>query len=185
LLLKGHAWWWYTVAGGLFIATLTTKMSSAQGVLLVAWLWPVLVWSQMGAREARFRTGALIFSSEKALYRQLPALWMAGVIVALATGGGVGIRLLLGGDWPALAAWLAGAFFIPSLALAFGVWSGSSKLFEATYTVWWYVGPAHFTPGLDFIGSNPASRSVGLYALLAAGLLVAAYMGRRQRMAYA
>jgi hypothetical protein len=27
-------------------------------------------------------------------------------------------------------AWTAGVFFIPSLALALGVWSGSSKLFE-------------------------------------------------------
>ena len=34
------------------------------------------------------------------------------------------------GDWRGLLAWLTGALFIPTLALALGVWSGSSKLFE-------------------------------------------------------
>ena len=155
LLLKGHGWWWYVVAAGLLIATLTAPLASGVALML-AWLWPVLVWSQMGSREARFRTDVLIFSSEKALYRQLPAVWTAGMIVALVTGGGVGVRLLLGGDWQALTAWLVGAFFIPSLALALGVWSASSKTFEALYTVWWYVGPAHFTPGIDFMGLTAA-----------------------------
>ena len=36
-----------------------------------------------------------------------------------------------------------GAAFIPTLALAAGVWSQSSKLFEAVYLVWWYLGPVH------------------------------------------
>jgi len=31
--------------------------------------------------------------------------------------------------------WLVGACFIPSLALACGAWSGSSKLFEILYTL--------------------------------------------------
>jgi len=185
LLLKGHAWWWYVVAGGLFIATLTAPLDGARGVLLAAWLWPVLVWSQMGAREARFRTDALIFSSEKALYRQLPAVWMAGVIVAVIAGGGLGIRLLLGGDWAGLLAWTVGACFIPSLALALGVWSGTSKSFEAIYTIWWYMGPAHYMQGMDFMGLSAASRSTTLYLVFATGLLLAAYVGRRQRIAYA
>lgn len=50
------------------------------------------------------------------------------------TGGGLGFRLLIGGDWPGFSGWLAGALFVPTFALALGVWSGSSKLFEALYT---------------------------------------------------
>jgi hypothetical protein len=106
-------------------------------------------------------------------------------MVALATGAGAGIRLLLSSNWQMLASWLAGALFIPGLALALGVWSGSSKLFEAIYTVWWYVGPLHHIPGLDFVGGTRASSSPALYLSLAAGLLFAACLGRRRQVAYA
>lgn len=186
LMMKGLQWWWYVVAAGLLVAEFVSRTAAArEGVLLAAWIWPALVWSQMGCRESRHATQSLIFSAERVVYRQLAALWMAGVLVALMTGVGVGTRLLISLDWPALAAWGAGALFIPSLALALGVWSGSSKLFEAIYTVWWYVGPLHQIPGLDFVGWSRASSSPGLYLTLAAGLLLASCLGRRRQVAYA
>jgi hypothetical protein len=185
-MIKGLYWWWYVVAAGLLVAEFVSPTVAArEGVLLVAWIWPVLIWSQMGCRESRNATQSLIFSAERVVYRQLAGLWTAGVMVALVTGVGVGIRLLFSSNWQMLASWLAGALFIPSLALAFGVWSGSSKLFEAIYTVWWYVGPLHQTPGLDFVGGTRASSSPGLYLSLAAGLLLVACFGRRRQVAYA
>lgn len=186
LMVKGLYWWWYLVAAGLLVAEFVSPTAGArEGVLLVAWIWPALIWSQMGCRESRNATQSLIFSAERVVYRQLAALWTAGVMVALMTGAGVGVRLLLSSNWQMLASWLAGALFIPSLALALGVWSGSSKLFEALYTVWWYVGPLHQTPGLDFVGGTRASSSPGLYLSMAAGLLLAACLGRRRQVAYA
>jgi hypothetical protein len=186
LMLKGHRWWWYVAAAGLFIGCLASPLDAVRGgVLLAAWLWPVLIWSQMGARETRYATQRLIFSSERALYRQLPAIWVAGAVVALLTGGGVGIRLLLSANMPGFAAWLAAALFIPSLALALGVWSGTSKPFEALYVAWWYAGPANHLPGLDFMGTTAASSRTPFYALAAAGLLAISYFGRRVRLGYA
>jgi hypothetical protein len=186
LLLKGQRWWWYAVAAGLLIGELASPLASArEGVLLVAWIWPILLWSQMGCRESRCATGPLIFSSEHALTRQLPALWTAGVAVATLTGGGVGIRLLMTRDWPSLAAWISAAIFIPSLALALGVSSGTSIPFEALYTAWWYMGPAHHLPTLDFIGTTSASSRPADYALAALILLAISYAGRRVRLGYA
>ncbi len=186
LMLKGQRWWWYAGAAGLLVGQLVSPDASVRGgFLLAAWIWPILLWSQMGCREARHATGALLFSSEHSLSRQLPALWTAGVFVALLTGSGAGIRLFLAADWHSLAAWLAGALFIPSFALALGIWSGSSKAFEAIYTVWWYLGPGHQMPGLDFIGLTPTSSSPGAYALAATALLVAAYWRRRHSLGYA
>jgi hypothetical protein len=101
------------------------------------------------------------------------------------TGGGYALRLLAGGDWHGLLAWLAGALFIPSLALALGVWSGTSKPFEAIYTVWWYIGPLNHAPGFDFMGGRPGVSRPGFYFVLTVVLVVAAYGGRRARMAYA
>jgi hypothetical protein len=186
LMLKGQRWWWYAVALGLLIASaVSPNVAARQGVLTAAWLWPALVWSQMGAREAHYATRSLIFSSARTLHRQLPAVWVAGFIVALLTSGGYALRLLGNADWQGLLAWFAGALFIPSLALALGVWSGTSKPFEAIYTVWWYLGPLNHAPGFDFIGSAPATSRPGLYVASSALLMSAAYFGRRVRMAYA
>ncbi len=186
LMMKGLQWWWYVVAAGLLVAEFVSPTAQArEGVLLVAWIWPVLVWSQMGCRESRHATQSLIFSAERVVYRQLAAVWIAGVLVAVLTGAGTGIRLLIGADRQMAAAWLAGALFIPSLALALGVWSGSGKFFEALYTVWWYVGPLHQIPSLDFMGGSRASSSPGLYLSLATGLLLMSCLGRRRQVAYA
>ena len=186
LMLKGLRWWWYAAAAGLLVAEFVSPTAQArEGVLLAAWLWPVLIWSQMGCRESRHATQSLIFSAERIVYRQLLAIWTAGVLVAIATGAGTGLRLLLSSDWHAAAAWLAGSLFIPSMALALGVWSGSTKFFEALYTVWWYIGPLHQIPGLDFMGTSLGSSSAVLYLTLAAGSLLAACVGRRQQVAYA
>jgi hypothetical protein len=186
LMLKGRGWWWYLVAAGLFAATLAVPdVQARQAVAAFTWLWPVLIWSQMGAREARYDTGKLVFSCAHALDRQLPAVWVAGVAVAISTGGGLGIRLLMGGDWPGFAAWLAGALFVPSFALALGVWSGSSRPFEALYTLWWYAGPMNHVPGLDFMGMAPARFGTPFYLLATLALLMAAYVGRRGKLGYA
>jgi hypothetical protein len=119
------------------------------------------------------------------LNRQLPAVWVAGFTVTALTGGGYALRLLTSADWHGLLAWFAGALFIPSLALALGTLSGTSKPFEAIYTVWWYLGPLNHAPGFDFVGSVPTASRPIFYLVSSAVLMTAAYCGRRMRMAYA
>jgi hypothetical protein len=88
-------------------------------------------------------------------------------------------------DWRSLAAWISAVLFIPSLALVLGIWSGSRIPFEALYTVWWYIGPAHHLPGIDFMGTTAASSRPEFYALAAGVLLAMSYWKRRLRMGYA
>ena len=185
-MLKGRRWWGYAGAAGFVIGGAVNSAADAQGkILAFAWLWPVLVWSAMGAREAKHDTDALVFSSAHALSRQLSAVWVAGVILAMGTGGGVGGRMLVAGQWAGLGAWMVGAMFIPALALTLGVWSGSSKLFEGVYTVLWYIGPAQPTRELDFMGASPAAVASGVpfyYLAATAALLAAAVAGRRRQI---
>jgi hypothetical protein len=47
------------------------------------------------------------------------------------------------------------------------------------------MGPANHTPGLDFLGTTTASALPQEYLLLAGALVVAAYIGRRAKVAYA
>ena len=186
LLLRGQQWWWYTVAAGLFIGCLSAPLDSARsGVILVAWLWPALLWSQLGTREAQFSTQAIIFSAPHAFPRQLLSSWTAGVVLALLTGGGLGLRLILARDMEGLFGWVVAALFIPALALALGVCTESRKPFEAVYTAWWYIGPLHQMRKLDFIGTQPASSTPVRYLAASMALLLVSCFWRKARLSYA
>src|SRR5262249_21306692 len=54
LLLRGPSRWWVLGAIGLLIAGLASPLEDARHqVLAFTWLWPVLLWSPLGNREAR------------------------------------------------------------------------------------------------------------------------------------
>ncbi len=185
LALHGISLWWYLVAAGLFAAGLFTPVAVSRGFLIAAWIWPLLIWSAMGTRETRLRTDQLVFSTAHPLRRQLPACWLAGVIIALVTGGGTGIRLLVAGEQLGLLAWIVGAFFIPTMALALGVWSGSSKLFEVLYLFLWYLGPANHVGEIDFmgvVGPLLPPRTPVLFLAITAALAVFALVGRKRQL---
>jgi len=90
------------------------------------------------------------------------------------TGIGAATRLFLAGRNASLLGWLAGAVFLPSLALALGIWSGSGKPYEGLLTALWYIGPMNRTPVLDFTGAANGQltlRYTLIYLALTAALL--------------
>ena len=182
LLLKGQRWWWYVIAGGLIVISLINPANVArERVLMLAWVWPVLIWSALGARETYHGVGPIVFTALRPLQRQLPAAWLAGVLVTALAGAGVAARLLIAGDGMGLLAWCVGVAFIPSLALALGVWSGDHKLFEVVYVTWWYFGPVNGLPALDFMGATGQSAPLA-YLLVTLALLGAALAGRWRQL---
>jgi hypothetical protein len=186
LTLKGQRWWWYAVAAGLTAAGLFASMETARSIILpFCWIWPVLLWSGLGTRESRFGTGELIFSAARPVLRQLPAVWLSGVILAMATGGALAVRFAMAGDWAAVGGWAVGTLFIPTLALALGVWSGTGKVFEAVYLLLWYIGPLNRTAALDFMGSAPQTVASGMplvFLAITAALGTAAVLGRKRQL---
>jgi hypothetical protein len=179
LAVKGLHWWWYVVATGFFIAQISSPLAAArQQILGTSWLWLVLVWSGMGARETRYGTRALMFSSARILPRQLLASWLAGFALAVAFGSAVAFRIGVAEGPRALLPWLAGAVFLPSLALALGVWSGVSKPFEAILTAMWYIGPINHVSGIDYTGASNGPETTH-YALmyLAASVALLVFAG--------
>ena len=185
LALHGISLWWYLVAAGLVAGGLFTPVPISRGFLVVAWIWPLLLWSAMGTRERRLRTDQLVFSTAHPLRRQLPACWVAGVIITVLTGSGTGVRLFLAGDQLGLTAWTAGALFIPTFALVLGVWSGSSKLFEVLYLFLWYLGPASHLGEVDFMGATGPllpPRTPLFFLALTAALAVFAIAGRKRQL---
>lgn len=175
MTVRGMPWWWYLAAFGLMAASLFAPLEG--WALPAALLWPLLVWSGMGCREARHATGQVVFSAPQPLWNQLPAAWLAGFAVALLMGGGALIRFGLVGEWTSFIALAAGLLFIPSLALALGVWTGTSKAFEVVYAVFWYLGVLNDVLELDFSGLH-ASGNWPVYLVLSVALFAAALLGR-------
>jgi len=185
LAFNGVSKAWALVALGLTIASLFAPLTVVRQVLTpIAWIWPLMLWSALGTRESRFGTSPVLFSSPRPLTRQLPAIWIAGLAISVVTGGGLGLRFLLGGDLAAFATWLAGAAFIPALALALGVWSGSGKFFEVIYLLLWYAGPLNRVPTLDYMAATPegVAQGVGVgFGIVAIASLALAFAGRRRQ----
>ncbi len=182
LAFQGVRWWWFTGAAGVVAAGLLVPQTYVLLIVLpLAWIWPLLIWSGIGARENRYAVDALILSTPHPISRQLTAAWLVGVLIALGMAVGVLVRLALLGQWQVLPVVLVGALFVPTLALAAGCWTGSGKLFEAGYLFIWYLASVHGVPVLDFMGRIPQARSAGLpwfYAGLTLILGAAAVAGR-------
>jgi hypothetical protein len=186
LNLKGVSWFWYLIAIGLIFASAILPLDAARMMVLpLAWVWPVLIWANLGARETLYHTNPLLFCLPFPLRRQLPVAWSVGFFIAILMGSPVLVRILLTGNLLDFAGLLVGALFIPSLALAFGCWSGGSKLFQAVYLFIWYLATVQGVFFLDFMGHLPmpgtASLS-GIYLTLTLVLLAAATLGRQRQL---
>ena len=165
-----RSWTWHL--GALALIGAGWGWPTHTGLLVVAWLWPMPLWSDLGVRETVCRVAPLV---DTALYprAQRVAAWAVGSTVALALVAG---PVLWGGQWAAL----VGVFFVPALALAAGRLSHSPRLFEIVYLVLWYIGVANQTAALDFggVAQAPTATLLG-YSVAAAGLLAAAVLWSR------
>jgi hypothetical protein len=182
LMLKGQNLIWYTGTIGLIIACLVSPFDDVQQYLFPAvWLWPVIIWSQLGMRERRYNTGQMVFSVPHPVSRQIPAMWLAGVIFTIIAGSGAWIRLALMGQTNGLSAWFVGAFFVPALAMALGVWVGNSRAFETIYPLLWYIGVINRVPTFDYAGVTVEGLLMGMpvvYLGITVGLMMLALIGR-------
>lgn len=185
LMFKGHSLVWYAGAIGIIITSLVYPSESVRRYLvLILLLWPIGLLSAMGNREWRNQTDQILFSIAHSLRRQLPVTWMAGFVVAFITIGVVVVGIATNGRLISVFAWFTGAVFIPSLALALGVWSGGPRLFELIYILWWYLGPVEGVEVFDFIGVNHETVAIGvpfIYFFASILLLGLAIIGRRRQ----
>lgn len=168
LLVRGMSFWWYAVAAGLWIFQLFADAKTQSIAVGLAWIWPMLLWSQLGTREAVCATEQFIYPTLHPIRRQFLGQWFAGVLLALVTAGGSLIHWAAAGNLGGVEGILAGAVFVPTLAIALGALSGTTRFFEIVYLAIWYVGPMNRT-SFDFTqaANAPAfaAASVVLFAI--------------------
>ncbi|MFD8477965.1 hypothetical protein [Kitasatospora sp. NPDC059673] len=180
ILVQGVPWTWWAVTGALGAAALAVPLPLATGLLLpVLWLWPVLIWSRLGTQQVEHGLEELL-AAHPAPRLRLLAEWASGVALAAVAGLGPLLRMLVAGDSTGAAHWLAGALFVPALALGLGTLARSHRPFQALYLPLWYLLINHVAP-IDFMGAvrdagHPAGPNPLLVAALAAALLGAAFL---------
>jgi len=90
------------------------------------------------------------------------------------------IHSIHSGDPRAIPGILSGAVFVPTLALACGALSGTTRLFEIVYLVLWYLGPLNRTI-FDFTQAAYAPE----FTLASTVLLALAVAARNLRLQFA
>lgn len=186
LILRKNRWWWYGIASVLALAPVFGRSAHARGLLLaLAWMWPVLTWSEMGVCEIESQVSAFLFSSPKPLIRQLLSLWLAGWTIASAIGLPFAIYQMAIADWPQLAGWLVGTIFIASVALFAGVWSSSHKTFQLIFLLLFFSGPMRSDSRFDFMSAAPVTPHTVyplIFLALAVLMLALSPFGRMYQM---
>lgn len=185
ILVQGTPRWWWLVAAAINIASLTVpagivKPAGASTALLLsaAWIWPALIWSRLGIQRHENGLDTLL-SAYPGTYRQVAAEWVAGLMLTALAGLGPLLRMAAPGDGPGVAAWIAGALFIPALALMLGTASRTHRMFQALYVILWYAA-VNQVEAADYMGTvlvngRPAGPSPLLFTGAALAMLTATF----------
>lgn len=182
LLLAGRSRWWYLGAAGLALGgPVVAATTGSDALLALAWLWPLLAWSELGVHQHEHRTASLVRTTPYAALQPVAA-WLAGTVLALLLVGGFDIAFVLDGNPGRTVASLVGAAFVPAAALAAGTVAGTRRVFEVGYLVLWYLGSMNGVVPLDYAGVTGGSpwRTFG-FAALATVLVAVATAARSYR----
>lgn len=180
LLIRGLSFWWFVVAAGFWCFQLLADAKAQSLAIGLAWIWPMLLWSQLGTREHLYDTEQLIYPTLHPIRRQFAAQWLAGIALAFLVAAGALIHYAATGNFVGIEGVAAGAVFVPTLALGCGALSGTTRLFEIVYLVLWYVGPMNRTT-LDFTQGAYAPG----FAIASLALFAIAVAARKLRLQYA
>ena len=143
-------------------------------------IWPVIAWSSLGMRETFYETYKMTYSAAHLLRRQFMASWLSGVLLAALAISGAATRMVIEGGTDRLLLILLAVLFVPSLAMALGAWSNSSRLFEVVYLLWLFMGVNGAVP-FDFmqvLQTSPNPILLSAYFSLTAVLFAASLAGR-------
>jgi len=189
LLVKGLKWYWLAGMAIIWIGCVVESGERSRNLwYMLSAIWPVLIWARMGEREVRYQAEQLVFQVAYPLTRVLVSSWLAGILFTAVISSGVLIGRVAAGESLHMIPWLLGVVFIPTFALALGIWSRSSKMFEVLYPILWYLGPLNKENGLsmiDYLGIHPLSpantTALG-FTIFIFALLGIAFIGRRRQM---
>ena len=108
-------------------------------VMPLLMIWFVGVFSTLGCREHQQDMLKIIATIPSGKIKQIVFSWIAGILIAFTLVIPVIIRMLAVGQYGGVFAALAGAVFVPSLAMFFGEITKTNRFFEVLFIVITYL----------------------------------------------
>ncbi|MBK8901301.1 MAG: ABC-2 transporter permease [Anaerolineaceae bacterium] len=179
LLVHGRSRWLRAAAAVATLLSLVAPPGDGPPVGALVWVWPVLLWSELGTRAQAHHTRSLVYAAPEPRRAQFWAAWLAGVTLALAATAVPGLRALVSGNVGQGLGMMVGVLFVPSLALACGVWSGNGRLFQVLYLLGWFAaaGGNHWLDFMAFHAETAASGIPLVYLVAAVAAVGLAWLG--------
>ena len=175
---------WYLIGIAIVITEMFVPFEiSRKYIIPAAMIWPLILWSSISTREEQFNMRSLTFSSAGVHTRQFIAMLLSGIAISIALCFPMLVRSAVLGENSYLFLLIATAFLLPCLAFAFGVVSGSKKLFEVLYLFVWYGGSIDQIKAIDLLGTTEESTSsmrITIFLILALSSAIVAYLARRK-----
>jgi hypothetical protein len=182
LYRKGSRWFWIVNAGGMAGLLFAPIIIAHQFILPALWFLQVTRISDLSAKEKMNGLHYFTYASFQPLKRLLSSQIIAGVIMILLLAAPLIIRLLINGEIFSFLSIIAGAIFIVSAAVSFGIMTGGKKLFEIFFFLLAYCN-VNRIPFTDYFGGIEASPAQLIVTSLAsAGLLIIGYAFRGYEM---
>jgi hypothetical protein len=184
LALKDVNLVWLVIGLGIVVSEILAPFEIVRRFIVpAAMVWPLVIWSAIGARQTLFDMKSLMFSSAGVHSRQFIAMLLAGIAVAVVMCLPMLVRAAAAGEFAYLALLAASVLLMPATAFALGVVSGSRKFFEVIYPLIWYGGSIDNVKPIDLLGTS--ADSVGttrglVFIVLAAGSVATAWLYRRR-----
>lgn len=182
--LKDTNRFWLIIGLGLIVSQWLVPFEIARKFLVPgAMIWPIALWSAIGARPTLFDTRSLLFSAPGVHSRQFAALVGAGIVIAVTMCAPTLVRAAIDGEFAYVALLATSVLLIPTTALALGIVSGSRKFFEVVYPLIWYGGSIDTVKPIDLLGTSV--ESVGrtrmvVFLVIALVSVITAWFFRRR-----
>lgn len=148
-------------------------------LLPLIYLWIIVLWSNTSSHQYKNKTELVLLHTKNYEIKQLISSYLAAAIMFFTIGFGAIFRFALQEDWINITAILTATLFIPSLSLALGVVTKSSKLFEIVYSIMRYLGPYNKVYPFNFIGVQNDTKIVFMYLVLTLVFLIVSFCGRK------
>lgn len=183
LMLKNQNMLWYLLIVWLHVWCLFTASHFDVRYVALPWLIiaPILVWSRMGTYESYYKVASLIYTTQRSIRKQLTLRYTSGVLIGLVITTPILLKALILGDLNLAAITLIFIAFLPALALALGIISRGSKLFEVTFVLAWYIGPLRGHPIYDQLFNLPypqLGQFLALMSMLTLAFLILSVLSR-------
>ena len=183
LILKGNSTLWMVITSVLFIVSIFTSLDFGYKIALpLLWFFQILILSNLGSREVTNRCNEYIFSVAFPLQRQLFSTMTTAVLLMFTLAIPILIKVMITDNFYGVYAIVVGALFIPAFAIASGILTGGSKVFEVIFTIIVY-GILNSVPFFDFVGAIKGSRELGMahYLMVITLVLVIVAFAARKR----